>query len=38
MSAETFRASFPNWRDVLPYLDPMAESRFSRRVGLTGGP
>jgi FAD/FMN-containing dehydrogenase len=37
MSAETFRASFPNWRDVLPFLDPLAESRFSRRVGLTGG-
>jgi FAD/FMN-containing dehydrogenase len=37
MSAETFRASFPNWRDILPFLDPLAESRFSRRVGLTGG-
>jgi FAD/FMN-containing dehydrogenase len=36
MSAGTFRASFPNWRDFLPFLDPLAESRFSRRVGLTG--
>jgi FAD/FMN-containing dehydrogenase len=37
MSAETFRASFPNWGDFLPFLDPFAESAFSRRVGLTGG-
>jgi FAD/FMN-containing dehydrogenase len=36
MSGETFRASFPNWRDILPFLDPLAESLFSRRVGLTG--
>ena len=36
MSADTFRSSFPNWRDFLPFLDPLAESAFSRRVGLTG--
>ncbi len=34
MSTETFRASFPHWRKLLPFLDPRAESQFSRRVGL----
>ncbi|MGL4729170.1 MAG: FAD-binding oxidoreductase [Bosea sp. (in: a-proteobacteria)] len=36
MSADTFRASFPEWRNILPFLDPHAESCFSNRVGLTG--
>ncbi len=36
MSAETFRASFPDWQKALPYLDPCARSLFSERVGLTG--
>jgi FAD/FMN-containing dehydrogenase len=35
MSAETFRASFPGWRAIRPYLDPAARSCLSVRVGLT---
>ncbi len=35
MGAEVFTASFPGWQHMLPYLDPMARSAFSRRVGLT---
>jgi FAD/FMN-containing dehydrogenase len=36
MSADTFRASFPDWRAILPFLDKNAESCFSNRVELTG--
>lgn len=35
MSREVFEASFPHWRAILPSLDPLAESAFSRRIGLT---
>jgi FAD/FMN-containing dehydrogenase len=35
MSAETFRASFPNWAGIRPLLDANARSLFSVRVGLT---
>lgn len=36
MSREVFEASFPGWRAITPYMDPNAESLFSRRIGLTG--
>lgn len=32
MSRQTFEASFPNWRDFQPYLDPKLSSSFWRRV------
>ncbi len=32
MSAECFQASFPNWRKLLPFLDPRISSSFWRRV------
>jgi hypothetical protein len=34
MPADVFAASFPDWRRMLPYLDPNARSGFSVRVGL----
>jgi FAD/FMN-containing dehydrogenase len=34
MPAAVFRASFPEWQRILPYLDPHARSGFSVRVGL----
>lgn len=34
MSAAAFEASFPDWRAIRPYLDPMARSAFAERVGL----
>jgi FAD/FMN-containing dehydrogenase len=35
MSPQTFEASFPGWRDLLPYIDERFSSSFWRRV--TGG-
>lgn len=35
---EVFTSSYPHWRKIIPYLDPLAESRFSRRIGLTSAP
>jgi FAD/FMN-containing dehydrogenase len=35
MGADVFKASFPGWQRMLPLVDPMARSVFSRRVGLT---
>lgn len=35
MSRSVFEGSFPNWKDMLPHLDPMAQSLFSKRIGLT---
>lgn len=32
MSPETYAASFPNWRDILPFKDPRFSSSFWRRV------
>jgi L-gulonolactone oxidase len=32
MSPETFRASFPAWRDFAPHIDPAFSSSFWRRV------
>jgi len=32
MSAETFEASFPDWRRLLPFKDPRFSSSFWRRV------
>jgi FAD/FMN-containing dehydrogenase len=32
MSPELFAASFPRWRDFIPYLDPKMSSSFWRRV------
>jgi FAD/FMN-containing dehydrogenase len=32
MSAATFAASFPDWRDILPFKDPRFSSSFWRRV------
>ncbi len=32
MSAECFQASFPNWRKLLPFIDPRISSSFWRRV------
>ncbi len=32
MSAKTFRRSFPNWEQLLPYVDPRFSSSFWRRV------
>lgn len=37
MPAEVFRASFPNWKRMIPFLDPFARSGLSRRVGLNTG-
>lgn len=34
MSLATFESSFPHWKRILPWLDPCAESRFSRRLGI----
>ncbi len=38
LTTSVFQASFPEWRRILPYLDSNAESRFSRRLGITGAP
>lgn len=38
MGQEVFRASFPGWERMVPFLDPMAGSLLSRRVGLTTEP
>jgi FAD/FMN-containing dehydrogenase len=32
MSAAAFRASYPRWREMLPYVDPAFSSSFWRRV------
>jgi FAD/FMN-containing dehydrogenase len=32
MSADTFRRSFPNWRQLEPFIDPRFSSSFWRRV------
>jgi hypothetical protein len=32
MSAENFRAFFPNWREFTAYIDPCFSSSFARRV------
>jgi len=32
MSPAMFRSSFPNWRDLLPFIDPKLSSSFWRRV------
>ena len=32
MSPATFEASFPGWRDILPYRDPRISSGLWRRV------
>ena len=32
MSAECFQTSFPNWRKLLPFVDPRISSSFWRRV------
>jgi len=34
MSAESFRASYPNWREFAEYIDPKFSSSFWRRVAL----
>lgn len=34
MPLAVFEASFPTWRDMAPFIDPMAESAFSKRLGL----
>ncbi|MDP4593619.1 MAG: FAD-binding oxidoreductase [Beijerinckiaceae bacterium] len=34
MSREVFEASFPDWRGMLPFMDPQAQSLFSKRIGL----
>ncbi|MDF2120097.1 FAD-binding oxidoreductase [Roseiarcaceae bacterium H3SJ34-1] len=34
MPLAVFEASFPNWRDMAPFIDPLAESAFSKRLGL----
>ena len=36
MSPETFRAGYPHWGDMVPYIDPAFSSNFARRVGLVG--
>jgi FAD/FMN-containing dehydrogenase len=33
MPLAVFEASFPNWQDMAPFIDPMAESAFSERLG-----
>lgn len=33
MSPQTFRSSFPRWRDLRDYVDPAISSSFWRRVG-----
>jgi FAD/FMN-containing dehydrogenase len=40
MSSATFEASFPHWRDLLPFIDERFSSSFWRRVtgGLEGPP
>lgn len=35
MSAESYQAFFPNWRELIPFIDPAFSSSFWRRV--TGG-
>jgi FAD/FMN-containing dehydrogenase len=35
LSQAAFEASYPRWHEMKDYLDPMAGSRFSRRIGLT---
>jgi hypothetical protein len=35
MSPATFQASFPHWRDFVPFIDERLSSGFWRRV--TGG-
>jgi hypothetical protein len=32
MSAEMFQASFPQWREMAPFIDPKFSSSFWRRV------
>ncbi|MFT5123244.1 MAG: FAD/FMN-containing dehydrogenase [Candidatus Omnitrophota bacterium] len=32
MSAESFRAYFPNWEELIPFIDPKFSSSFWRRV------
>ena len=34
MSREVFEASFPDWQQMLPFMDPAAQSMFSNRIGL----
>jgi len=34
MSREVFEASFPGWEQILPFMDGLAQSMFSRRIGL----
>jgi len=34
MPLAVFEASFPNWREMAPFIDPMAGSAFSQRLGL----
>jgi FAD/FMN-containing dehydrogenase len=36
MSRAIFETSFPEWSQMLPYLDSNARSVFSNRIGLTG--
>ncbi|MGE3248381.1 MAG: FAD-binding protein, partial [Beijerinckiaceae bacterium] len=36
MSREVFEASFPRWRQMQAAIDPLAQSQFSQRIGLTG--
>jgi FAD/FMN-containing dehydrogenase len=38
MSRRTFEASFPGWRDFLPFVDERFSSSFWRRVTGTGAP
>jgi len=35
LTPETFNAFYPNWRELLPYLDPMFSSNLWRRVTKT---
>jgi FAD/FMN-containing dehydrogenase len=37
MSPEIYAASFPNWRDILPFRDPRFSSSFWRRVTESSG-
>lgn len=34
MSAAAFRAGYPRWREMLPFVDPAFSSRFWRRVAV----
>ena len=34
MSRAVFEASFPNWKEFTRYMDPQAQSLFSKRIGL----